>query len=202
MLDSPACSGGAERLACPLSSVAIRPVEHGAFPQLSRTSCKEDACSKPSLATGVVIVGSGLGSSRRPSRRMRSPVLISLVPVPVPTTAAPSWRLLSTADMPRPASCKRGSRLAGGELPLLRVWKRNPLHLRFTRFTGDDALEPARQVPVALAEQRHRGRQEHAADDRRVEQDRHRESDAELLDRVWSASRRSRRPRPSRSRRS
>ena len=43
-------------------------------------------------------------------------------------------------------------------------------------------LEPARQVPVGLAEQLHRGRQEHAADERGVDQDGERETDAHLLE--------------------
>ena len=43
-------------------------------------------------------------------------------------------------------------------------------------------LEPLRQVPVPVAEQLHRRRQEHGADDRRVDQDRRREPDAELLE--------------------
>ena len=42
-------------------------------------------------------------------------------------------------------------------------------------------LEPARQVPVPVSEQLHRGRQEHRPDDGGVEQDRNREPDAELL---------------------
>ena len=108
--------GGAERSACPLSSVAIRPVEQCAFPQLSRTSCKEVPVRKRPWATGVdvVIVGSGLASVQDrhdavpASMRMRSPVLISLVPVPVPTMAAPSWRALRTVDEPRPAPCGAG----------------------------------------------------------------------------------------------
>ena len=43
-------------------------------------------------------------------------------------------------------------------------------------------LEPARQVPVPLSEQLHRRGQEHGADDRRVDQDRRRKPDAELLE--------------------
>ena len=39
-------------------------------------------------------------------------------------------------------------------------------------------LEPAGQVPVPLAEQLHRRRQQHAADDRGVEEDGDREADA------------------------
>src|ERR687892_261438 len=43
-------------------------------------------------------------------------------------------------------------------------------------------LEPARQVPVPLAEQLHRRRQQHGADDRGVDQDRRRQPDTELLE--------------------
>ena len=43
-------------------------------------------------------------------------------------------------------------------------------------------LEPLRQVPVPLAEQLHRRRQQHAPDDRRVEENRHGQPDAELLE--------------------
>ncbi len=43
-------------------------------------------------------------------------------------------------------------------------------------------LEPARQVPVPLAEQLHHGRQQHRANDGRVDQDRRREAEAHLLD--------------------
>ena len=54
------------------------------------------------------------------------------------------------------------------------------------------------QVPVPVAEQLHRRRQQHAAHQRRVDQHRHREADAQLLeDRAARASRRSRTPRPS-----
>ena len=42
-------------------------------------------------------------------------------------------------------------------------------------------LEPGRQVPVPLAEQLHRRRHEHRADDRRVDQDGDREAEAHLL---------------------
>ena len=42
--------------------------------------------------------------------------------------------------------------------------------------------QPARQVPVAVAEQDHGRREQHAADDRGVEQDGDREADAELLE--------------------
>src|SRR5690349_169673 len=41
--------------------------------------------------------------------------------------------------------------------------------------------EAAREVPVALAEQLHRGREQHRAHDRRVQQDGHGEADAHLL---------------------
>ena len=42
--------------------------------------------------------------------------------------------------------------------------------------------EPARQVPVPVAEQLHRRRQQHAADDRGVDQDRRRQAHAHLLE--------------------
>jgi hypothetical protein len=42
-------------------------------------------------------------------------------------------------------------------------------------------LEPFRQVPVPAAEQLHRRRQQHRADDRRVENDCDGEADAVLL---------------------
>ena len=42
-------------------------------------------------------------------------------------------------------------------------------------------LEPFRQVPVPVAEEGHRGGQQYPADERRVDQDRRREADPELL---------------------
>ena len=43
-------------------------------------------------------------------------------------------------------------------------------------------LEPGGEVPVPLAEQLHRRGEQHAPDDRRVDQDRRGKSDAELLE--------------------
>ena len=54
--------------------------------------------------------------------------------------------------------------------------------LRLVLVQPRQPLEPAGQVPVGLAEQLHRRRQEHRADDRRVEQDCGRKPDAELLE--------------------
>ena len=53
--------------------------------------------------------------------------------------------------------------------------------LALDRHVGQPA-EPARQPPVPLAEEPHRGRQEDAPDDRRVDEHRDREPEPELLD--------------------
>src|SRR5580765_946901 len=68
----------------------------------------------------------------------------------------------------------------GRPLPLARLGRR-----RGRRALDADLrkpVEPARQVPVPVPEQLHRRGQEHAADDRRVDQDRGGEPDAELLE--------------------
>src|SRR6266545_3788247 len=60
--------------------------------------------------------------------------------------------------------------------------RRDRLRLCFGRERRQP-LEPPRQVPVPLAEQLHRGRQEHGAHDRRVDEHRDREAEPHLLHR-------------------
>src|SRR6266550_415588 len=64
---------------------------------------------------------------------------------------------------------------------LLRLRYRRGSWCSLTWVVREDSVEPERQVPVALPEERHYGRDEQAADDRRVEEDRHRAADPELL---------------------
>ena len=84
---------------------------------------------------------------------------------------------------------------AGGGAVAARPWRAPALASVATFGSQPQAL---RQVPVPVAEQLHRRRQQHAADDRRVDQHRDRQADAHLLELDRStASRRSRTPRPS-----
>ena len=53
---------------------------------------------------------------------------------------------------------------------------------RSLRRHSRQPLEPLRQVPVPVAEELHRRRQQHAADDRRVDEDRDRQPHAQLLE--------------------
>src|SRR5436305_67309 len=62
--------------------------------------------------------------------------------------------------------------------------RRRPLPRRLLlRLERRQPLEAARQVPVPVAQELHRGRQEHRAHDRGIEEDGDRESESELLHR-------------------
>ena len=66
-------------------------------------------------------------------------------------------------------------KLAVLELPARRLRQPGP------RLEPHDPAQALRQVPVPVADQLHRRRDEHRPDDRRIEQDRGRETDSELL---------------------
>ena len=89
----------------------------------------------------------------------------------------------------RPAAGTAGLGRRGRE-PLFRLRKRNPVWLRLARLARDQPVKPLRQVPVALAEQRHDGGEEQSAHDRRVEEDRDgpRRAGPAGAPRVWRSS--------------
>jgi hypothetical protein len=78
------------------------------------------------------------------------------------------WTRASGGTRPRPSG-------AGG--PLVRLGQAEGRAITLRR-----PAEPAGQVPVARAEQLHRGGQQDGTDDRRVEQHGHRQADAHLLE--------------------
>src|SRR5215213_3304815 len=81
--------------------------------------------------------------------------------------------------MPRGFLCGRRMRLARAWLVGLRpLWWGS----RVVRSDSRQPLEPARQVPVPVAEELHRRWEEHSSDDRRVDQDCGCQSEAELFE--------------------
>ncbi len=95
------------------------------------------------------------------------------------TKRTPTGRSTSSQRRRRQELCEASSRLAGETL--IRSPRQRPRHSRLVL----DVRQPAellRQVPVAVAEQLHRGREQDRPDQRGVDEDRHGEADAQLLE--------------------
>src|SRR3954468_18536151 len=103
---------------------------------------------------------------------------------PVTNARCPSRLSCFVVDMaaPEQASGLAGTRLGLGP-PWSPVFLVCPDRLQLG-LVGDvrQPFQPAGQVPVPIAQQLHRRRQQNPADDRRVDQNRDRQSDAQLLE--------------------